>query len=109
MHGVLRLDADVEALVLDPCYRGTGVEHAAHRLPCPLEWSPGFRLSVEDLSAHPGYRGQRYVDLGSALARDGHLDPRILGDAARRGEHQEQDLKYVWHYIARFGGPDSAR
>lgn len=37
VHGPVRPDGDVEALVLDPCYRGTAVEAAARRLPCP--WS----------------------------------------------------------------------
>lgn len=103
VHGPVRLDRDVEALVLDPSYRGTDVEAAARRLPCPLEWHPGFRLTVAELCRHPDYRGQRYVDLGTALAVDGCLTPRVIGDAARTGQHDEQDLKRVWHYLARFG------
>ncbi|GID96765.1 DUF3626 domain-containing protein [Amorphoplanes digitatis] len=105
VHGGVRLDRDVEALVLDPSYRNTEVETAARRLPCPLEWHPGFRLSVAELHRHPGYRGPRYVDLGTALADDGHLTPRLIGDAARSGNHDQQDLKRVWHYLARFGAP----
>ena len=38
MHGPVRLAIDVEALVLDPCYRETDVEALARRLPCPIEW-----------------------------------------------------------------------
>jgi hypothetical protein len=105
VHGPVRLDRDVEALVLDPCYRGTDVEAAARRLPCPLEWHPGFRLDVAELARHPEYRGPRYVDLGAAIAVDGQLTPRVIGDAARTGHHDEQDLKRVWHYVARFGTP----
>ncbi len=105
VHGPVRLDRDVEALVLDPSYRGTPVEDAAALLPCPVEWHPGFRLSVDELRRHPDYRGQRYVDLGVELAVDGHLTPRIIGDAARTGRHDPQDLKRVWHYLARFGAP----
>lgn len=105
VHGPVRLDRDVEALVLDPSYRGTDVETAAHRLPCRLEWHPGLRLSVTDLRRHPQYRGQRYVDLGAAIAVDGHLDPRTIGDAAGSGRYDQQDLKRVWHYLARFGTP----
>ena len=41
-RATFRLDRGVEALVLDPSYRGTGVEAAARRLPCQLEWHPGF-------------------------------------------------------------------
>jgi hypothetical protein len=105
VHGPVRLDRDVEALVLDPAYRGTDVEATARRLPCALEWHPGFRLSVAELRRHPDYRGPRYVDLGAAIAVDGHLTARLIGDAARGGRHDQQDLKRVWHYLARFGAP----
>jgi hypothetical protein len=93
----------VEALVLDPSYRGTEVESAAHRLSCPIEWHPGFQLGVDELQRHPSYRGQEYVDLGTDIAVDGWLDPRIIGDAARTGRYALQDLKKVWHCLARFG------
>src|SRR4051812_5333067 len=105
VHGRLRLDRDVEALVLDPCYRGTAVEAAATRLPCPLEWHPGFRLDVAELVRHPEYRGPEIVDCGRRLARDGVLVARVIGDAARTGRYDEQVLKRVWHYVARFGAP----
>ncbi|XXY94118.1 DUF3626 domain-containing protein [Sorangium sp. So ce296] len=103
VHGPLRLGDDVEALVLDPCYRGTEVDALARELPCPLEWHAGFRLPVEVLRQHPEYRGPRYVELGLALAVDGYLTPALIGDAARGGQHDPQDLKRVWHYLARFG------
>ncbi|MEU2247089.1 DUF3626 domain-containing protein [Streptomyces sp. NPDC019224] len=105
VHGPVELGRDVEALVLDPCYRGTTVEAAALRLGCPVEWHPGFRLEVEELRRHPDYRGQEYVDLGTRIAIDGLLDPRIVGDAARAGLHGPQAVKRVWHYLARFGSP----
>jgi hypothetical protein len=103
IHTPVRLDRDVEALVLDPAYRGTAVEAAAVRLPCPVEWHEGFRLGVDELRRRPGFRGPEYVELGAALAVDGYLDARIIGDAARTGSHAEQDLKKVWHLLARFG------
>ncbi|MGQ4596414.1 DUF3626 domain-containing protein [Nocardia sp. R6R-6] len=40
------LDRDIEALVLDPSYRGTDVHGSALQLPCPIDWHRGFRLSV---------------------------------------------------------------
>ncbi|MFI8182656.1 DUF3626 domain-containing protein [Actinacidiphila glaucinigra] len=103
VHGPVRPDDDVEALVLDPCYRGTAVEAAARRLPCPLEWHGGFRLTVEELRLRPAYRGQEYVDLGAGIAVDGVLDPRAIGLAAATGRHDGKALKKVWHYVARFG------
>lgn len=106
VHGPVRLADDVEAVVLDPCYRGTDVAAAARELPCPVEWHGGFRLTVAELRRHPEYRGPEYVGLGAAIAVDGVLDPRVLGDAARSGRYDPQDLKRVWHHVARFGAPD---
>lgn len=100
VHGPIDLTKDVEALVLDPSHRGTDVEEAASRLGCPVEWHPGFRLSTEELARHPAYRGPEFVELGLALAEDGHLDPRVLGEARHV---DQQALKRVWHYVARFG------
>jgi hypothetical protein len=57
-------------------------------------------------SRHPEYRGPEFVDLGVSLARDGCLDPRVIGDASRTGRYDEQALKRVWHYVARFGSPE---
>ncbi|MFE2054311.1 DUF3626 domain-containing protein [Streptomyces sp. NPDC059446] len=103
VHGPVRLDRDVEALVLDPCFRGTEVEETARTLPCRVEWHGGYRLSVAELRRHSGYRGPEYVELGAALAVGGFLDARMIGEAARTGRHDPQDLKRVWHCLARFG------
>lgn len=103
IHGPLRLGEDVEALVLDPCYRGTQIEAIAQRFPCALEWHPGFRLAVDVMRSHPDYRGRQFVELGAAVAHDGWLDPARIGLAVASGQHDPQDLKKVWHYLARFG------
>ncbi|MFJ8134628.1 DUF3626 domain-containing protein [Streptomyces sp. NPDC096013] len=108
VHGGVDLARDIEALVLDASYRGTPVETAARRLPCPVEWHPGYRLSVRELHRHADYRGQEYADLGGLVAERGTLDPRIIGDAARTGRYPLQDLKMVWHTLARFGAPEGA-
>ncbi len=103
VHVSVLLDRHVEELVLDPCYRGTEVEAAADRLALPVRWHSGFRLTVDELRRHPDYRGQEFVDLGSEIAVDGMLDPRIIGDAVRSGRYHPQDVKQVWHCVARFG------
>ena len=105
VHGPVVLAEHVEALVLDPCHRGTEVEQLAQRCPARVEWHEGFRVSVAVLQQHPDYRGQEYVDLATRLARGGTLDARMIGEAARAGRHDEQALKRVWHYLARFGQP----
>ncbi|MER6787660.1 DUF3626 domain-containing protein [Streptomyces sp. NPDC000658] len=108
VHGGVRLDRDVEALVLDESHRGTPVEAAARRLPCPLAWHPGYRITVEELYRRADYRGREYAELGARIAEDGVLAPRIIGDAVRTGRHDPQDLKRVWHILARFGAPPGA-
>jgi hypothetical protein len=108
VHGPVGLASDVEALVLDPCYRDTEVEALARQLPCSIEWHPGFVLGVQTLRQHPSFRGPEFVNLGLAIARDGCLTPRMIGDAARTGTYELQDLKKVWHYLARFGDRSAA-
>jgi hypothetical protein len=105
VHGPVRFDRDVDALVLDPSFQGTDVEVQASELPCPVEWHQGFRLTVPELRRHPDFRGPEVVELGAAIAVDGVLTPRVVGDAARSGRYEAQAVKQVWHHLARFGAP----
>lgn len=98
-HGQIRFDTDVDAVVLDPCFIGTDVEDAAQRLGCPVEFHPGFRGRPADFD--PAYRGEHIVDLARSLGDE--LTPAIIGDAARAGVAEPQELKQVWHCLARFG------
>jgi hypothetical protein len=109
VHGTIRFADDVEAVVLDPCYRGTPVEELAAALPCPVEWHHGFVLSVDELVRHPDYRGPEVVEAGLEIAQNGRLDARIVGTAVNAGKHDPQTLKRVWHHIARFGQHDFGR
>ncbi len=109
VHGRLDLRRDVAAVVLDPCYRGTDIEEAAQEMPFPVEWHHGFRLGVDELARNPDFRGEDVVSAGIAVAEDGQLDPRIVGDALRTGRFDVQTLKRVWHCVARFGHPDFHR
>jgi len=99
VHGGVTFVRDIEAVVLDPCFRGTPIEADAGRLGCAVEWHPGFRVASADLD--PGYRGAEFVALAQQLADV--LTPDVIGTAARSGEHDLQALKRVWHYLARFG------
>nr|WP_231707501.1 DUF3626 domain-containing protein [Arthrobacter sp. zg-Y919] len=103
IHGPLSISRHVEALVLDPSYRGTDVEAAAETLPCPVRWHQGFRLSVDELERHADYRGGAVVSAGRTIAQDGWLDPRVIGESVRARTHDRQTLKQVWHCVARFG------
>ncbi|NIZ89869.1 DUF3626 domain-containing protein [Kineosporiaceae bacterium B12] len=106
VHGGVRFGRDVEALVLDPCHRGTDVERDAALLGVPVEWHPGFATTVDVVAAHPGYRGADVVAAAARIAAaDGVLTARVVGDAVRAGLEDEQVLKRVWHCVARFGRP----
>lgn len=103
IHGVISLSEDVECLVLDPIYRGTSVEKSALELGVPINWHKGFELSVEQMSLFPDYRGQEYINLARKLAEDGKVNARLLGLAVTEHGYDEQDIKKIWHYLARFG------
>ena len=103
VHGDIIVDRDIEAIVLDPSYKSTNIEHLALKLGCVVEWHDGYELNVSDLEKHPEYRGPEFVVLGKEISEDGILNPRILGNAAASKKYDEQALKRVWHYIARFG------
>ena len=108
IHGALRLDRDVEALVLDPAFRGTEVADAAAELPFPTVWHHGFVLPVDVLACHSDYRGEDVVRVGKEIAGSGVLDARIVGDAVRSGRYDGQLLKRLWHCVARYGHPWSS-
>ena len=99
MHGGVRLDRDVEAVVLDPCFADTVVAAAALRLGCAVEFHPGFSVSPDAID--PDYRGPHIVELARTLGDP--LTPDLVGRAARAGQHPAQDVKQVWHCLARFG------
>jgi hypothetical protein len=99
VHGGVRFAEDVEALVLDPCFRGGRVEEAAARLGCPVEWHPGFRVATAGLPEE--YRGPAPLALARSLGDV--LVPAVLGDARRTGRHDPQTVKQVWHLLARYG------
>ena len=105
VHGPVELAADVEAVVLDPCFRGSAIEDQAGALGVAVEWHEGRRLTVGALAEHPAFRGPLAVEVGRRIAVDGLLDASVIGRAAQAGHEDPQDLKRVWHCVARFGTP----
>ncbi|MDN2481237.1 DUF3626 domain-containing protein [Vibrio agarivorans] len=103
IHGVISIQDDIESIVLDPIYKGSHIHEQALELGVPLEWHCGFELSVEEMSRYPDYRGQSYVDLAREIAPNGILDVKLLGLAVTELGYEEQDIKKIWHYLARFG------
>lgn len=44
-----------------------------------------------------------FIELATELAHNGKINARILGLAITEQGYDEQDIKKVWHYLARFG------
>ncbi len=105
VHGPLRIDEAVEAVVLDPSYKGTEVEDAAHNLGCPVEWHPGFRLTAEQLSDCATYRGDDAAKLAGSLFENDVLTPARLGTARRARDADPKTIKHLWHCLAMLGSP----
>lgn len=106
IHGRVDIRRDVLTLVLDPSYRGTEIERIASLLPCKLEWHEGFQLSVTTMKEFPTYRGQEFIDIGCQIAKDGLIDPFLIGQSVNAKKFDEQSLKKVWHYTARYGNSE---
>ena len=105
VHGPILLNRDVEAVVLDPSFRGTAIEEQAFSLGVPVEWHEGRVLDLAELERHPQFRGPDIVKVARRVAQNGTLNARIIGDSVEKGGEVAQDLKKVWHYVARFGSP----
>ena len=103
IHGEISLKDDIECLVLDPIFRSSVIEKQALNLGIPLKWHNGYELSLEKMSCYPDYRGQQYIDLAKELAQNRIIDAKILGLAVTKQGYNEQEVKKLWHYLARFG------
>lgn len=106
VHDVLDLSKDIEAVVIDPAFRGTEIERLAKRLPTGLEWHDGFQIPVSIVEENPDYRRASLAALAAEIASGGILNPRLLGLALGSGKYRFQDIKMLWHYLARFGYRD---
>lgn len=105
VHGRVLLDQDVEALVLDPCFRATPVERRAQALGLPIEWHEGRVLHTDVLQHQIDYRGGEPVRIGLQIAERDLIDARIIGDAVRTGRFEVQPMKQLWHLTAQWGSP----
>ncbi|OAN13318.1 hypothetical protein A3K86_16835 [Photobacterium jeanii] len=103
IHGVLSLADDVDCLVLDPIFRATDIEQQAVQLDVPVKWHNGYALSMAQMRLYPEYRGLEFIDLAQELAQDGKINAKLLGTAVTKQGYNEQDIKKIWHYLARFG------
>ncbi|NLS14866.1 DUF3626 domain-containing protein [Vibrio sp. SM6] len=103
IHGKISIKDDIECLVLDPIFHTSPIERQALNLGIPVKWHKGYRLTVEEMSRYPDYRGYKYIELAKELAQNGSINAKILGLAVTKQGYDEQEVKKVWHYLARFG------
>ena len=104
IHGPLHVGTDVDAVVLDPSFRGTTIEAAAASLGCKVEWHDGFRLSLERIVDCEQFRGPDAASAIARIAEDGIVTPETLW-RARDHLLDYQTAKWVWHCMARYGHP----
>lgn len=102
VHGVLHLREDVEAVVLDPSYRGTAVEEAVRELGTSVEWHAGFRLPAHRWRDCERLRGPEAAEALTRIAVHGVVTPAILGTARADGL-VDRTAKRLWHCIVRYG------
>ncbi|KAL6850747.1 hypothetical protein ACO1O0_007872 [Amphichorda felina] len=117
VHGDVRLDRDVEALVADGSFSAGPVSDVllkiGRRFGFPIRFNQGFRLPVESIPCD--FRGPRMPSLAARIAT-AHVDARAIGEAAQdlfrdreawadRGTYEEvlQELKLLWHVLVRYG------
>ncbi len=118
VHGAVALHEDVEAVVLDPSFRGTDVEvsmgEAARRYRFEMEWHRGSVLDPRRIPVD--FRGPDMAPLAHRVARpDGLVDAAAIGRGAAGIQYdpptptgdppgsQRQLYKYLWHCVLAFG------
>ncbi len=114
VHGRIDLFTDVEAIVLDPSFRGTSTDRLLSGVGVPLEWHAGFVLDAGEVPAD--FRVPEMPAFAAAVAKhldtNGRIDAAIVGMAAAEnwsdwGDEDEtrQLIKYLWHILVAYGRP----
>ena len=118
IHGEIRLDRDVEALVSDPSFErveiGKVLEDLCSRNGIKRFRHRGFRLFVKKVPDN--FRGPHMRSLAERIGRDGYVDASLIGEAVMdlhmnpdswrdRGDAKIvlQDLKLLWHCLVKYG------
>lgn len=117
IHTDIRLDVDVDYLVVDQAFKQTEYEKNLTALceKCEIEliWNKGRQLSID---AVPDYfRGNTMPLLARQIAVDQTVNAYTLAKAEQQYqqalqdhklfEQQLQQLKYLWHTLVKYGVP----
>jgi hypothetical protein len=113
VHGVVVLAEDVDAVVIDPSFGGEALVAAAERYGFAAEWQPAIALPLERIpvEAPEGaeWEWEQFCARGRARALaervtgGAPLDAANIGRAAVAGEHDLQQLKYLWRMTVAYG------
>ncbi|GKS14836.1 hypothetical protein YDYSY3_58360 [Paenibacillus chitinolyticus] len=126
IHGAIRLESDVDALVADPSFQGTAtgaqLDALSEAYGIPLYWHPGFRLAAG--SVPEDFRGPVMPPLarrvassyGTEAASPDVFDAAAIGRATASLHRQPESwadfgtpeevlqyLKQLWHVLVRYG------
>ncbi|BCS98683.1 hypothetical protein DSLASN_43150 [Desulfoluna limicola] len=103
IHGIVSIKNHVECLVLDPIYKYSVIEEQAQKLGVPVNWHAGYELNTKVMTRYPDYRGKKFIQLAQEIAINGRINAKLLGRAVTEQSYDEQDVKKIWHYLARYG------
>ena len=120
VHGDIRLDRDVEFIVVDPSFArskvGTTLECVSRKYGFPLYYHKGFVVDVGEIS--DDFRGPEIPKLAMRIARASVISAKDIGDAAESlHSHPEvwcdwgtvdetlQHIKQLWHVLVQYGRP----
>ena len=118
VHGDIGLLTDVNALVIDPSFRGTftgtQLQQLCERYNIMMYWHSGFVLPANEVP--DDFRGPTMPSLAKRVAQEGIVHASAIGESAmslqkdsapwaNRGSYQDvlQELKLLWHCVVRYG------
>ena len=83
VHGDIRLDEDVVALVVDPSFQGSAVGEELVEMSVqygfPLRWHLGYALQVEKVV--DDFRGRHMSNVARLIEQNGRINAAIIGQA----------------------------
>lgn len=95
VHGGVRLTDDVEAIVLDPSFRGSAVQTMARAAGMAVEWHPGYVLSTDGLAGSASYRGPLVAEAARSRAQGGGHHPGDPGAGQKHRSGGSADAEVV--------------
>lgn len=117
IHTEISLLNDVDYLIVDAAYRYTEYENLFKKV-CELNhielfWNEGRELEVKNIPAN--FRGSEMPTIAREIAVNNRINAYVLGLAERRYKEEikdeeirqdkNQQLKYLWHTLIKYGHP----